>query len=138
MSCLQELTNFSCLLHQLSSMGCTSDIHEVPFLDVNSLSQFLPVTYMRSHFLFSQFLPSDIYEVPFLDVCSMSSAHSVNSYQVTYMRCHFIQSILPCSLQVLERVSGMIPFLKESTKQLSSSSESLGAVRQETRVSDLV
>ena len=32
----------------------------------------------------------------------------------------------------------MIPFLKESTKQLSSSSESLGAVRQETRVSDLV
>ena len=32
----------------------------------------------------------------------------------------------------------MIPFLKESTKQLSSSSENLGAVRQETRVSDLV
>ena len=32
----------------------------------------------------------------------------------------------------------MIPFIKESTKQLSSSSESLGAVRQETRVSDLV
>jgi len=63
----QELTNFSSLLHQLSSMGYTSDIHEV-----------------------------------------------------------------------LERVSGMIPFLKESTKQLSSSSESLGAVRQETRVSDLV
>ena len=32
----------------------------------------------------------------------------------------------------------MIPFLKESTKQLSASSENLGAVRQETRVSDLV
>ena len=40
--------------------------------------------------------------------------------------------------QVLERVAGMVPFLKETTNQLSASSESLGAVRQETRVSDLV
>jgi len=63
----QELSNFSSLLHQLSSMGYTSDIHEV-----------------------------------------------------------------------LERVAGMVPFLKETTNQLSASSESLGAVRQETRVSDLV
>ena len=29
MSLCQELANFSSLLHQLSSMGCTSDIHEV-------------------------------------------------------------------------------------------------------------
>ena len=29
MSFWQELANFSSLLHQLSSMGCTSDIHEV-------------------------------------------------------------------------------------------------------------
>ena len=41
-------------------------------------------------------------------------------------------------VQVLERVAGMVPFLKETTNQLSASSESLGAVRQETRVSDLV
>ena len=40
--------------------------------------------------------------------------------------------------QVVERVAGMVPFLKETTNQLSASSESLGAVRQETRVSDLV
>ena len=41
-------------------------------------------------------------------------------------------------VQVLERVASMVPFLKETTNQLSASSESLGAVRQETRVSDLV
>ena len=90
MSHWQELTNFSSLLHQLSSMGYTSDIHEV--------SPFLLLQPSAPHF-------------------------------------HVYLALIH---QVLERVSGMIPFLKESTKHLSSSSESLGAVRQETRVSDLV